>query len=209
MSSNIEIQKICQYCGEQFTAKTTVTKYCSSICNKRAYKKMIKENKLQSVNLETQKILNKPIEQLKEKEFLTVREVSILLNCSIRTVYYNIEAGSIKARNLGQRITRIKRSDIDLLFNDQTQKEPFKGISNKDNNNLLLDTQNPVKPHQIGYFDTSEYYTLSEIIEKYKLSYNSLKTLIKANKIPKIQNGKFTYILKNQIDEVLNINIKL
>lgn len=38
MSSKIEVQRICQYCKKEFTARTTVTKYCSHKCNQRAYK---------------------------------------------------------------------------------------------------------------------------------------------------------------------------
>jgi excisionase family DNA binding protein len=209
MSSNIEIQKICQLCGKQFTAKKTVTKYCSPLCTKRAYKKRMRDAKIENANKETQKILNKPIEQLKEKEFLTVREVSVLLNCSVRSVYYSIEAGSIKAINLGQRITRIKRSEIDILFSQQNQKEGFKDLKNKDNADMLIIQQNPVTPHQNGYFDTLEYYSLAEVLEKYKLSYSSLNTLLKTNEIPKIKNGWFTYVSKNQIDKILNINYNL
>jgi excisionase family DNA binding protein len=57
------------------------------------------------------------MEVLKAKEFLTVREVAQLLNCSVRSVYYQIEDGTIKATNLGQRLIRVKRSNIDNLFN--------------------------------------------------------------------------------------------
>ncbi|HBH06588.1 MAG TPA: DNA-binding protein, partial [Flavobacteriales bacterium] len=39
MSSNMRIPKICQECGSDFIAKTTVTQYCSDRCSKRAYKK--------------------------------------------------------------------------------------------------------------------------------------------------------------------------
>ena len=49
-------------------------------------------------------------------DLLTVREVASLLNCSIRSAYQYIEFGTIKAVNLGQRITRVKRSDLDKLF---------------------------------------------------------------------------------------------
>lgn len=185
MSSNIEIQKICQHCGELYTARKTTTKYCSLVCSQRNYKKRKRDEKIEKVNIQTQTILNRPIEKIKEKEFLTVREVSILLNCSVRSVYYNIEAGTIKATNLGQRITRIKRSDIDFLFEQPTPEEPHQKET---------------------YFDTSEYYTLAEIIEKYKLSYTSLKTLLKINDIPKIQKGWFTYVPKGQINRILNIS---
>jgi excisionase family DNA binding protein len=116
MSSKIEVQRICQHCGIDFTARTTVTKYCGDSCAKKAYKLRIKNSKIEESNKETQRIKNKPIEELKAKEFLNVREVAQLLNCSVRSVYYYIESGTIKAVNLGQRITRVKRSEIDKLF---------------------------------------------------------------------------------------------
>ena len=53
---------------------------------------------------------------LNEKEILTVKETAVLLNCSIKTVYRNIKDGNIKAINFGERVLRIKRSDIDNLF---------------------------------------------------------------------------------------------
>ena len=38
MSSNIYLLKNCQQCNKTFTARTTVTKYCSSSCSKKAWK---------------------------------------------------------------------------------------------------------------------------------------------------------------------------
>ena len=117
MSSSIQVQRICQHCGKEFTARTTVTQYCGDVCSKRAYKARLKVSKIEASNKQTQQIKNRPIEELKNKEFLTVREVARLLNCSVRSTYYYIESGTIKAVNLGQRITRVKRSEIDKLFN--------------------------------------------------------------------------------------------
>lgn len=116
MSTNIEVQRICQHCGKEFTARTTVTKYCSNACSSKAYKTNVKVLKIKLSNTETQRIINQPIEQLKAKEFLTVREVAQLLNCSIRSAYCYIRSGRIKAVNLAQRVTRVKRSEIDKLF---------------------------------------------------------------------------------------------
>lgn len=116
MSSNIQIQRICQHCGNEFTARTTVTQYCGDNCAKRAYKARQRARKVEQSNKETQRIKTQPVEELKAKEFLTVREVAILLNCSVRSAYYYIESGTIKAVNLGQRVTRVKRSAIDKLF---------------------------------------------------------------------------------------------
>ncbi|HBY69363.1 MAG TPA: DNA-binding protein [Flavobacteriaceae bacterium] len=116
MSSNIRVKRICQYCNNDFTAKTTVTKYCSDNCAKRAYKARKRKEKINTSNKETIKILNKPVEQLKAKEVLTVSETSTLIGCSKRTTYRLIESGKLKAVNLGERMTRIKRSEIDKLL---------------------------------------------------------------------------------------------
>lgn len=116
MSSNIRVQRICQHCSKEFTAKTTVTKYCSDDCAKRAYKIRQRKGKIAKSNKETIKIMQQPIELVKAKEFLTVKDAAILLGCSVRSVYYYIDTGMIKAVNLGQRLTRIKRSEIDKLF---------------------------------------------------------------------------------------------
>lgn len=116
MSSNIKTTRICEYCNNEFTARTTTTKYCSHKCNQRHYKERTKKTKIKTSNAETLKRIIFPLEQINAKEFLTVKEVAILLNCSVRTVYYYIESGNIEAVNLGQRLTRVKRSEIDKLF---------------------------------------------------------------------------------------------
>lgn len=116
MSSNIYVQRICQHCGNEFTARTTVTRFCSSRCKGAAYKEAVKAEKIENSNKETQRIKIQPIEILKAKEFLTVREVASLLNCSVRSVYRSIGKGNVRAVNLGQRVTRVKRSEIDKLF---------------------------------------------------------------------------------------------
>lgn len=183
MSSNIEIQRICEYCKSEFTARTTVTKLCSDKCRKANYKLKKKNEKIQNSNNETRQIKTKPIEELKAKEFLTVRDVATLLNCSVRSVYYYIESGTIKATNLGQRITRVKRSEIDRLF-EQPQTEQSK----------------PETKH----FEITDCYTISEVLEKYSISEKTLQNLIKRESIPKIKKGWYAYVPKPIIDKYLS-----
>lgn len=116
MSSKIEVQRICRHCGNEFTARKTTTLYCSHRCNNAAYKAKIIAGKIEHSNTETHRLRTQPIEELNAKEFLTVREVARLLNCSVRSAYYYIDNGIIKAVNLRQRMTRVKRSEIDKLF---------------------------------------------------------------------------------------------
>ena len=183
MSSNIKIQRICQHCGNEFTARTTTTQYCGDACSKRAYKVRLRALKVEVSNKETQQIKSKPIEELKAKEFLTVREVARLLNCSVRSAYYYIESGTIKAVNLGQRVTRVKRSEIDKLFE---QPQPF--------------TPQPEQKQ----FDIADCYTITEVQSKYGISETAVQNLIKRNSIPKIKKGWFAYVPKTVIDKLLS-----
>jgi excisionase family DNA binding protein len=117
MSSNIQVQRICEYCKEEFTARTTKTKYCSHKCNSRHYKERTRGNKISKSNEETTQKVSFELDKLNALDFLTAKEVSVLLNCSIKMVYRNINNGTIKTLSLGSRTKRIKRSDIDDLFN--------------------------------------------------------------------------------------------
>jgi len=182
MGKRIEVQRICQQCGDEFTAKTTVTKYCTHKCNQKAYKARKRNEKVvqKSNNIEERKI--EAIELLKTKEFLTVREVAQLLNCSIRSVYYYIEEGTIRAVNLGQRLTRIKRSEIDNLFTSV--------------NDIDLKDEEPIQ------YSIHDCYNLTEVQNKYGISEKALYDIIKRNKIPKQKKGWYAYVPKVIIDNL-------
>ena len=120
MSSKIEVQKICEFCGEEFTAKTTVTRFCSHKCASRSYKQRKKNNKIGKAIEETnqQKLLSITelnMEAIKQKDFLSIKEAFTLLGISERTFYRLMKARTIQATKLGKR-TIIKRSEIDKLF---------------------------------------------------------------------------------------------
>lgn len=116
MSSNIRLIRVCQHCGNSFEAKTTVTRHCSDVCAKRAYKVRQRDGKIESSNVQTSRIIAKPIDEIKAKEFLTIRDVAKLLNCSRQTIYNLVNNGTLKAVNLAKKKTLVKRSEIDRLF---------------------------------------------------------------------------------------------
>ena len=191
MSSNIKIQRVCQHCGNEFTARTTTTQYCSDVCAKRAYKARKRAGKIEASNQHTQQVKTAPIEQLKAKEFLTVRDVAKLLNCSIRTAYRLIEHGNIKGVNIAQRKTLVKRSEIDKLF-----EEPQAVHHNQEN-----------RPEPVHY-EISDCYTLTEVQTKYNISETALQQLIKRNEIPKLKKGWFAYVPKTVIDNLFTQPVK-
>jgi len=116
MSSKIKLQRICEYCGNEFIAKTTVTRYCSHKCNQRHYKERKKSEKIELAKTKIVKQKFRSIEEVKIKEFLSVRDVSILLGCSLRSTYRLIGEGKLKSVNLSQRMIRVKRSEVNKLM---------------------------------------------------------------------------------------------
>lgn len=186
MSSNIQIQRVCQHCGEEFTARTTVTRYCSHRCASAAHKARVRAGKVVVSNTETQHTISKPIQEIKAKEFLTVRDIATLLNCSLRTAYRIIAKGNIKAVNIAQRKTLVKRSEIDKLFE---QPQPVKPQQEKQ-----------PAPVQLS---ESECYNLTEVQTKYGISEKALHEIIKRNNIPKFRKGWFALVPKKEIDKLL------
>ena len=183
MSSNIRIQRICQQCNNEFTAKTTVTKYCSLKCSQKAYKFRARKKKIDQSDKETTQIKHKPYKDLNNKEFLSVQEASQLLGCSKHTIYRSIKAGNLPSLNLNIKKTIIKRNDIDNLF--------------------LLKT--PEQPEQVDKrtYNIEDCYYINEVLEKYKIGEQTLQSLIKRNDIQKIKKGKFVYVPKDEIDSLL------
>lgn len=192
MSSNIQVQRICQHCGTEFTARTTTTAYCSHRCNSAAYKQKIRSVKVQKSNAETRQIKTKPIEVLKAKEFLTVTEVSKLIGCSRQNVYKLINIGKLKATNILIKKTIIRRYDLDLIFTEVPEIATIPEQQKRDLYEWKL----------AGSFDITESYTLSEVQDKYGISEKSLYEIIKRNNIPKIKKGWYAYVPKNIIDNL-------
>ena len=186
MSSNIKIQRICQHCGQEFTARTTVTQYCGDICAKRAYKARQKAGKIVASNNQTTAVKEKPLEEIKAREFLTIRDAATLLSCSRQTVYNLIRNGILQAVNLSERKTLINRAAIDKLFE-------------KSQPTISPTTPTPVKP------DIKDCYTLQALQNMYRLSQKALYELIKRHQIPKLKQGKFVYVPKAAIDQLLGL----
>ena len=187
MSSNIKVQRICQHCGNEFTARTTTTLYCSHRCNSAAYKAKQRAGKVEQSNKETQCIKTQPIEQLKAKAFLSIADTCKLIGISRRTVYRMIERGELITGKAGKR-TIIRRSDLEqLLFEQPRTVAP-----------------QPEKQTEQMQFDISDCYNLTEVQSKYGISETALQNLIKRYEIPKIKKGWFAYVPKTVIDKLLS-----
>lgn len=122
-SSTFKILKQCQLCGNMFEAHKVTTLYCSHKCNSKHYKlkkKLERKETAEAVLLQSQRLRPKAkmIDRamIKDKEFLTVKEVAILFGCSPKTVYSLIHSDKLKAANIGKKRFVISKIHLDKLF---------------------------------------------------------------------------------------------
>lgn len=125
MSSNIQIPKTCTICGGIFIAKTTVTKNCSDVCRKRAYKQRVREQKIQATLSEHQTTLSvttktvgrKPIQHqdLNDKQFMSINEISDLIGVSRWSIQRMLKRGELPFKQFGRKKI-INRQELEKLF---------------------------------------------------------------------------------------------
>jgi excisionase family DNA binding protein len=174
-------------CGNMFEAQKVSTLYCSHRCSSRHYKlkkklelKKQAEAPIKNPELFRPKVKAMDIELIKEKEFLTVSELSVLFNCSRPTIYNLINRGKINANNIGYKKTLIRRSDIDKLF--ETPKQP--------------------KPEKLT---TKDCYTMEQITDKFKVSRNTIYAYVSKHGIERIKENGTTYYSKFNIDNLFTV----
>src|SRR5690606_41936946 len=98
MSSNIRITRVCQYCGNSFTAKTTVTKFCGDRCSKTAYKLRKKEEKIRQSNIETSKQINHDWFTASQQDYLNVREACVRMGIRRNTLWRLVKNETIEVK---------------------------------------------------------------------------------------------------------------
>ncbi len=127
MSSNFTVKRLCEQCGQVFEAKTTVTRFCSKLCNKRNYKQKNRNSKMAPMDQAVKKVLDKGKPDLKGVEFLSVKAAAALLGASDKIIYSPIHSGKLNAINLSKRKTIVARKDVDQLF-DLPEKTEEKNV---------------------------------------------------------------------------------
>ena len=178
-TSSIRIKKICQWCGAEFEAQKVSTKYCSHRCANLAYKQATREKRVKQVEAETHFIKSeKPKENVKDKEYLSIAQASVLLGLSLQAVYKMIYAGHLAAYKLSSRLSFVRREDIDKMLN----ANPY------------------VKKNRSKGEDITEFYTTAEIKEQYGVKESWLYKIAKEHNIPRTFNRGKTYWSKKHID---------
>ena len=184
MSSNIKIERICEWCGNRFMAQTTVTRFCSKRCSEHSYKERMRQKKMALSNMETSQCnLDR---KSKDKDFLTPTETAQYLGVGRTYIYDCINRGKIKVTRIGRK-TLISKADIQAMFDFLTPKENTSS-----------------EPAEKKSKSLADFYTRAEIQEKFGVKDSWIYKVIAENNVLKtILRGK-AYFSKSHIDRLFS-----
>lgn len=175
MSSTIEFQKCCEFCGASFTARKSSTRYCSKRCAEHAYKQRKREEHVAS----TQKTLDAKATGAEEKLlFLSPCQCAKLIGVSTRTLYRYLERGSIPCIQFSGK-TFISRNVLDEMFKSSS---PY------------------IKREAKACEPITEFYTTKEVLEKFSIGNSWLYKMAAKHNIPKTVSRGKTLWSKKHID---------
>lgn len=179
MSTNIHILKVCEYCEQEFEARTTVTKYCSQKCRVKAYKKRDKKS--------LPKVSSKPFRNQNSTayspfNYITIKEASVLIGCSANTIYDMLKKDRLSSFNIRKRKTKVLRSEIEKIIGKTALSS---------------------STHKREYVKIKDCWSINEIVLIYGLSASALYNKLKKSNIQKFRKGKSVFVSKVSIQRLL------
>ena len=175
-TSKFRVLRTCEFCGKEFYAQKVSTRYCSKRCNELAYKQRRRQRQITEAEA---RVLQKPIEEVGNKEFLSLQDASVLFGITKRSVYNLIYNGELQAFKFSSRMTFVRKADIERMFEGHIYTKK-------------------VKPERKPI---TEFYTTKEIQEKFGVSEAWVFKLAKEKKIPKVLHHGKTYWSKQHVDK--------
>lgn len=181
-----EIKRKCKVCGKVFVAKTLDCHYCSPKCGKVAWKRK-KDAKDKSARLEA---IARQIPDI--REYISVKEAVAMFGVERNTLYRLIKSERIPAVNIGTRLIRIKRSDMENLFLTRPES--------------IAEKERPIP--KLYSMEPEDCYTITQVCEKYHINDSSVWAHVRKYSIPSRQIGNYVYVPKQEIDNLYKSEIE-
>lgn len=180
MKAKEPIKKVCEFCGCEFKAYTQTARYCSHECNCKAYRAIKRKEVISlSASMVSKTKRERAKVDLSRQDYISISEAAALMGVSRWTIYRNVVRGIIPAKRLSQRMTLIRKKDIEALFDEV---EPYEVLTTGELRSI------------------DEWYTIDEVTEKYGLLRHRIRKIINVENIPTKKAGTRTLIAKSRID---------
>ena len=125
------------------------------------------------------------------REYISVKEAVAIFGVERDTIYRLIKKGKIPAINLGTRLTRIKRDELEKLL--PTRQE------------IKKESEKPVP--KLYSLEPEDCYTVGEICKKYHINDSTVWSHVRKYSIPSRQIGNYVYIPKEEIDNLYKSDV--
>ena len=179
MSSTIDINKICEWCGKEFTAHKCSTRFCSKRCSEHSYKALRRQRHVEENNAATRDKVKET--SIGNGKYLTPCQCANMIGVSRATLYRYLEKGKIPCIQFNGK-TLISRASIDKMFENPPEY---------------------IKREKKVAEPIEEFYTTKQILEKFGISNSWLFKMAKERNIPKtVVRGKTLWSRKH-IDNAL------
>lgn len=184
-TAKYEIKRKCKCCGATFLAKSLDSYYCSRACSDKAYKQRQGARKQRE---RWDKVIDEVPDQ---RDYISIKEAEAIFGVCGKTIRRLISRGKITSINLGERLTRVKKSELMGLL--PLREEPV------DKDRALP------KPYNL---EPEDCYTIGEISEKFAIAESTVYAHIRKYAVPIRQIGRFVYAPKSEIDHLYKDVIK-
>ena len=115
MKQKTTYNKICEFCGKEFSALRITSRFCNVKCNSKAINEQRRLETVKKHNKKADRTRIRKPRKAPNPEYFSISATADVLNISRPTVYKMIETGQLKAIRITDRVVRIKKSDIEQI----------------------------------------------------------------------------------------------
>jgi len=174
-----EIKRKCLICGAVFVAKMLQSKYCCRHCADVAYRRKRAEHR------QAERWQQKAGRVPDSRDYVSVAEAVALYAISRDTLYRLIRRGAIPYFNIGERLTRISRQQLESIVpRRQPAPDALRTLP------------------RLYSMEPEDCYTIGEICQRHNVASYSVWSHIRKYAIPTRQIGRYVYVPKREIDNL-------
>ena len=201
----------CAHCGKVFATNCGMQKYCSEECATAAKEARKKRQRdfLRAVE---------PVMELQQQEYLTFSKAAILLGCTRQYIYKLVGEGKLPASRISNRMSFIRKADIEKMFAVNPYHRVMPGVSSKKPNikqsrsssSLLSEKGNNHIP-EIGMrlSEPLDYISGEDVMTIYKVKKSWLYVSAKRNNIPMCKIAGKNYYSRKHMDALFGVTAEI